>query len=93
MEFRIRLKNVEDSMKEKQNFLDNELNNNKEKEKKISMAERNAARLRLEYQDNENTRVQFQDEVSVQLLILKVDFLDDFYKYVLFSILIDKETH
>lgn len=32
-------------------------------EKKISVAERNAARLRLEYQEADSDRVRFADEV------------------------------
>ena len=31
------------------------------------MAERQAAKLRLEYQDAEQIRIQFQDEVNLQL--------------------------
>ena len=60
-------KRIQEQMKERQQFLDNELNNNKEKEKKISAAERNVAKLRLQYQNEENMRVQFQDEVPVLL--------------------------
>ena len=65
MELRVDVKKKQEEMKDRQQFLDDELNNNKEKEKKISMAERNAAKLRLEYQNIENARVQFQDEVCV----------------------------
>lgn len=46
-----------------QKFLENELDNNQEKEKKVGAAERFAAKLRLEYQDAEKNRIQFQDEV------------------------------
>lgn len=63
MELRVDVKKNQEVMKEKQQFLEDELNNNKEKEKKISMAERKAAKLRLEYQNLENARMQFQDEV------------------------------
>ena len=63
MELRVNVKKNQQVMKEKQQFLEDELNNNKEKEKKISMAERKAAKLRLEYQNLENARMQFQDEV------------------------------
>lgn len=67
MELRVDVKKNQDVMKEKQQFLEDELNNNKEKEKKISMAERKAAKLRLEYQNLENARMQFQDEVWIQI--------------------------
>ena len=63
MELRVNVKKNQEVMKERQQFLEDELNNNKEKEKKISMTERKAAKLRLEYQNLENARVQFQDEV------------------------------
>ena len=53
----------EESIKEKQQFLDNEVENNREQEKRISIAERTAARIRSEYQEAETQRVQFQDEV------------------------------
>ena len=54
----------EESIKEKQQFLENEIENNQEQEKKISIAERTAARIRAEYQEAETQRVQFQDEVG-----------------------------
>ena len=63
MELRFDVKKTQEVMKERQQFLEDELNNNKEKEKKISTAERKAAKLRLELQNLENARVQFQDEV------------------------------
>lgn len=53
----------EENIKEKQQFLDNEIENNKEQEKKISLAERLSAKFRIDYQEAETQRVQFQDEV------------------------------
>ena len=47
-----------------QKFLESELANNQEKEKKVGVAERQAAKMRLEYQDSEQIRIQFQDEVN-----------------------------
>lgn len=44
--------------------MESELANNQEKEKKVGVAERQAAKLRLEYQDSEQIRIQFQDEVN-----------------------------
>ncbi|XP_048746440.2 coiled-coil domain-containing protein 39-like isoform X1 [Ostrea edulis] len=54
----------EESIKEKQQFLDNEIENNKEQEKKISLAERLSAKFRIDYQEAETQRVQFQDELD-----------------------------
>jgi len=53
----------EETIKEKQQFLENEIENNAEQEKRISIAERTAARFRSDYQDAETQRVQFHDEV------------------------------
>ena len=58
----------EEMIKEKQQFLDNEAENNNEQEKKISLAERTAARLRLDFQEAEKQRDQFQSEVQRQTL-------------------------
>lgn len=55
----------EENIKEKQQFLDNEIENNKEQEKKISLAERLSAKFRIDYQEAETQRVQFQDEVQI----------------------------
>ncbi|XP_064639257.1 coiled-coil domain-containing protein 39-like [Lineus longissimus] len=54
----------EDMIKEKQQFLDDEIDNNKDFEKKISMAERTAARIRIEWKEAEEARSQFQDELD-----------------------------
>lgn len=54
----------EENIKEKQQFLDNEIENNKEQEKKISLAERLSAKFRIDYQEAETQRVQFQDELD-----------------------------
>lgn len=55
----------EEGIKEKQQFLENELENNHDEEKKISIAERTAAKVRLDLQEAETQRVQFQDEVTI----------------------------
>ena len=57
----------EESIKEKQQFLDNEIENNKEQEKKISIAERISAKTRIDFQEAETQRVQFQDEVRADV--------------------------
>ncbi|XP_043926116.1 coiled-coil domain-containing protein 39 [Protopterus annectens] len=51
-------------IKEKIHFLESETGNNKEYEKKISVAERQAAKLRLDYQDFESNRSRLQDELE-----------------------------
>ena len=50
-------------MKEKHEFLDQEKQNNEEVTKKVSIAERQSAKMRLDYQDAETGRLQFKDEV------------------------------
>ncbi|KAJ8309699.1 hypothetical protein KUTeg_011564, partial [Tegillarca granosa] len=57
----------EESIKEKQQFLENEIENNKEQEKKISIAERVSAKTRIDYQEAETQRVQFHDEMAKDL--------------------------
>lgn len=47
-----------------QEFFDGERKNNTEKEKKLNTTERLATKMRLEYQDSEAARVQFQDELE-----------------------------
>uniref|UniRef100_A0A8C4SKZ7 Coiled-coil domain-containing protein 39 n=1 Tax=Erpetoichthys calabaricus TaxID=27687 RepID=A0A8C4SKZ7_ERPCA len=49
---------------EKLQFLENEVQNNKEYEKKISTAERQAAKLRLDFKDQERNRSQLQSELE-----------------------------
>ncbi|XP_026791805.3 coiled-coil domain-containing protein 39 [Pangasianodon hypophthalmus] len=50
-------------IKEKQNFLANEVENNKECEKKIAAVERQANRLRQQFQEEESNRTRLQDEL------------------------------
>ncbi|XP_072033774.1 coiled-coil domain-containing protein 39-like [Amphiura filiformis] len=54
----------EETVKEKQQFLDSEMENNQEEQKKIQATDRLAAKLRLDYQGNETQRIQFQDELE-----------------------------
>ena len=49
-----------------QEFLEQEKNQNKEVEKKISTSERQCAQVRLEYQDSERARLQLGDEVRLK---------------------------
>ncbi|KAK3698535.1 hypothetical protein QZH41_014464 [Actinostola sp. cb2023] len=63
-EVKLEVRDKEQQILEKQKFLENELDNNQEKEKKVGAAERFAAKLRLEFQDAEKSRIQFQDELN-----------------------------
>lgn len=63
-EAKANLMSHEEMVKEKQQFLEGEMENNQEQSKKIQATDRLAARLRLDYQDNENQRIQFADELE-----------------------------
>ena len=52
-------------IKEKQQFFDSERENNKDMDKKISMAERTTGKMRLDLQDAERAQDQLQSEVSI----------------------------
>lgn len=54
----------EQTISEKQLFLENEMENNKELEKKIGSQERLAAKMRMQYQEHENNRMQLEDELE-----------------------------
>lgn len=54
----------QESVKEKQQFLDNEMENNQEQQKQIQATDRQVAKNRLDYQDNETQRIQFRDELE-----------------------------
>ncbi|NXN98255.1 CCD39 protein, partial [Rhinopomastus cyanomelas] len=64
-EIKQEIRKKEDVLKEKTDFLVNETLNNTECEKKISAAEREAARLHTEYQFQDTYRVKLQDELDV----------------------------
>ena len=55
----------EESIHERLQFLDNEVDNNQEQEKKISIAERLSGKMRCDVQENETQRFQFSDEVCI----------------------------
>lgn len=57
------LREKEILVKEKNKFLESEIGNNTEFEKKISAADRKVLKCRVEYQSQENSRVQLKDEV------------------------------
>ncbi|XP_068137178.1 coiled-coil domain-containing protein 39 [Hyperolius riggenbachi] len=58
------LRDREAIIKEKIQFLNSEIENNKEYEKKIDIVERKAARLRQDYQEQEAVRNSLQDELD-----------------------------
>ena len=53
----------DDVIREKEQFLQQEIDNNYESEKKVDLAERTAAKIRLDFQNAEHQRQQFQSEV------------------------------
>ncbi|XP_048720815.2 coiled-coil domain-containing protein 39 isoform X2 [Caretta caretta] len=63
-QIRQEIRKKEDVIKEKIRFLANETGNNVEYEKRISVADRQAAKLRLDYQNQDAYRVQLQDELD-----------------------------
>lgn len=58
------LRDRESTIKEKIQFLNSEIENNKEFEKKIDIVERKAVRLRQDYQEQEAVRNNLQDELD-----------------------------
>ncbi|XP_043847824.1 coiled-coil domain-containing protein 39 isoform X2 [Dromiciops gliroides] len=58
------LRSKETMIKEKIKFLESEIENNAEYEKKITIADRKALKLRLDYQNCEANRLQLQDELD-----------------------------
>ncbi|XP_049631867.1 coiled-coil domain-containing protein 39 [Suncus etruscus] len=58
------LREKEILVKEKNKFLESEIGNNTEFEKKISAADRKVLKCRVEYQSQENSRVQLKDELD-----------------------------
>ncbi|KAK7484760.1 hypothetical protein BaRGS_00024045, partial [Batillaria attramentaria] len=61
---KVDVRKKEEAIREKQQFLDNEIENNQEQEKKIGIAERTSSKLRREYQEAETSRTQFADELD-----------------------------
>ena len=54
-------------IKEKTTFMEREVENNKEFEKKIVLAERQAAKLRQHFQEQEESRTRLHDEVAAPM--------------------------
>ena len=70
---------VENLVKEKIKFLESEIGNNTEYEKRISVADRKLLKCRTEYQHHETNRNQLKDEVC-QLKRLVCAFMINYYK-------------
>lgn len=62
-------RNKEAQLKEKEQFYENEISNNKEFEKKISLTERAVVKVKQEYQDLEKERDRFYNEVFSVYLV------------------------
>lgn len=60
-------------MKERREFLEQEKQNNEEVTKKVNLAERQSAKMRLDYQAAETGRMQFKDEVCTYIRRCCVD--------------------
>ncbi|XP_057594784.1 coiled-coil domain-containing protein 39 [Hippopotamus amphibius kiboko] len=58
------IREKENLVKEKIKFLENEIGNNTEYEKKISVADRKVLKCRAEYQHHETNRIQLKDELD-----------------------------
>ena len=63
----MQVKQREDTIAEKQQFFDAEVENNRELEKKIGLAERTQGKLRMDYQERDQERDQFGSEVGALL--------------------------
>nr|XP_023419899.1 coiled-coil domain-containing protein 39 [Cavia porcellus] len=63
-EIKQEIKEKENLVKEKIKFLENEIGNNVEYEKRISAADRKVLKFRTQYQDHETSRIQLKDELD-----------------------------
>lgn len=66
-------------VKEKIKFLESEIGNNAEYEKRISVADRKVLKCRMEYQHHETNRNQLKDEVCLLKRLICV-FMTNYYK-------------
>ncbi len=65
------VRSIEDQLKEKQEFYAKEQRNNNDCQLQMTMAERQAAKLRTYYDEVEQTRVLFENEVKFQAPLTK----------------------
>ena len=69
----------EDVIREKQQFLESQVDNNKEQDKKINMAERLCAKTKMALTDAEYQKDQFREQASSALKIFLLTWLFDFF--------------
>lgn len=63
MKIKAEARSVEEQIVEKREFYDNEQRNNNERQTHMSMAERQAVKLRTQYEDAEKNRLSYENEV------------------------------
>eukprot|EP00118_Oscarella_pearsei_P001072 m.6513 g.6513 ORF g.6513 m.6513 type:complete len:941 (+) comp16077_c0_seq2:56-2878(+) len=61
---KMEIHHMENGLRDKQNFLESEMANNQEQDKRIALTERYLAKMRLDYQNSETSRMQFHDELE-----------------------------
>ncbi|XP_065841210.1 coiled-coil domain-containing protein 39-like [Oscarella lobularis] len=61
---KVEVQQMESGLRDKESFLESEMANNQEQDKRIGLTERQLARMRLDYQDAETSRMQFHDELE-----------------------------
>lgn len=64
MKIKAEARSVEEQIIERREFYDNEQRNNNERQLQMSTSERQAAKLRTQYDDAEKTRVLYESEVK-----------------------------
>ena len=64
MKIKAEARSVEEQIIEKREFYDNEQRNNNERQLQMSMSERQAAKLRTQYDDAEKNRMLYENEVN-----------------------------
>jgi hypothetical protein len=60
-------RSVEEQIIEKREFYDNEQRNNNERQLQMSMAERQAVKLRTQYEEAEKNRLLYENEVGIMI--------------------------
>ncbi|CAF3917236.1 unnamed protein product [Rotaria magnacalcarata] len=78
-------RSVEEQIIEKREFYDNEQRNNNERQLQMSMAERQAGKLRTQYEDAEKNRLLYENELSGLRRVVKRTEKDKENAYALLS--------
>ncbi len=79
MKIKAEARSVEEQIVEKREFYDNEQRNNNERQLQMSMAERQAVKLRTQYEDAEKNRLLFENEVKKNKISFREEFLSFSY--------------